>query len=148
MLLSGFDWNRTTPLISIRNYEMNLLLQLVFIHNELYKSELDEKLVQWVLSTLLENIYQTYIDCISLIENFSDHGKLQAGEEIEFISSILSKYKTEISEKLYHALDQTLGYSHQKKTNQVAYKHATTILKETLNSTGLLFECFTKNHVL
>jgi hypothetical protein len=149
MLLSAFDPKTLSPPSSIRDYVMDLLLHLVYIHDEL--SRFSPNSSKSVLTTLVETVYQEFIDSLNKItaQNFSIMGLLQIGVELEFISSIVKEYHTPIATRSYNQLDSLLEYKKLKegKTPEVSARlidSINNVLKESLQSTKMLFECFSK----
>jgi hypothetical protein len=147
VLFSGLDWATIkSPPTGIRDYVMSIMLELVFIHDELHRVSRD--LLRPVLTTVLENIYQAFIDCLQYIDTISNHGVLQIGMELEFISSIMRKYKSPIATGLSNELDHILQYNAimEPKSEEVLAKDKKIVkghISSKLQEASLLVECFT-----
>ncbi len=72
-----------TIIVGIRDYVMDLLLHLVYIHDEL--SRFSPNSSKSVLTTLVETIYQEFIDSLNKItaKNFSIMGLLQVRSDFK-----------------------------------------------------------------
>ncbi|XP_049849574.1 exocyst complex component 2-like [Schistocerca gregaria] len=149
LLYSGFDWSGSSVLPSnIRDYVKVALLELVFIHDEVYRTS--KKLVFTILSTLLMNMYQCFLDIHIYVDSISKFAALQIGIELEFIHNVMIKYRTPISNKMYFDLDQMLQYSSMMDPKSSDFtikekKEVKSIITSELNDTYLCYECF--NHV-
>ena len=147
VLFSGFDWGgiKAAP-TGIRDFIMTTLLELVFIHDELHR--VSRSLVRPVLTTVLENIYQCFIDGLQYIDTISNHGVLQIGMELEFISSIMRKYRSTVATGLANELDHLLQYNNimDPKSDEVLAKDKKIVkglVSSKLQEAALLVECFT-----
>lgn len=52
VLFSGFDWSTQSPPLGIRDFVMTILMNLIFVHDEVYR--LSKSLVDSILTTLVE----------------------------------------------------------------------------------------------
>jgi hypothetical protein len=147
VLFSGFDWGGiTVPPTGLRDFVMSALLELVFVHDELHR--VSRSLLRPVLSTVLENIYQCFLDCLQHIDTVSNHGVLQLGMELDFLSSVMRKYKSPIATGLANELDHILQYNSimDPKSDEVLAKDkkiVKALLSSKLQEASLLVECFT-----
>lgn len=147
IIFSGLDWATVqAPPNGIRDYVMTALLELVFIHDELHR--VSRVLVRPVLTTVLENIYQGFIDCLNYVDTISNHGVLQIGMELEFLSSVMRKYKSPIANGLTAELEYVLQYNSimDPKSDEVLAKDKKIvkgIVSSKLQEASLLIECFT-----
>lgn len=147
VLFSGFDWaGIKTPPTGIRDFIMTTLLELVFVHDELHR--VSRSLVRPVLTTILENIYQCFIDSLQYIDTISNHGVLQIGMELEFLSSIMRKYRSPVATGLANELDHILQYNSimDPKSDEVLAKDKKVVkglVSSKLQEAALLVECFT-----
>lgn len=147
IIFSGLDWATVqAPPNGVRDYVMTTLLELVFIHDELHR--VSRTLVRPVLTTVLENIYQGFIDCLNYIDTISNHGVLQIGMELEFLSSVMRKYKSPIANGLTSELEYVLQYNAimDPKSDEVLAKDKKIvkgIVSSKIQEASLLIECFT-----
>lgn len=131
---------------SIRDYAFSLLLQLVFTHDELYR--ISKTLIHYVLSALLENAFQTFLETVSVMDIRPIYTSIQIGMEIEFISFVMRKYKTQATRALYTEIDGSIQYSAfiDQKSNQLTVadkKQIRSTIASHQNQTQLMFGCFT-----
>lgn len=151
VLFSGFDWaGIQAPPTGVRDFIMTALLELVFIHDELHR--VSRSLVRPVLTTVLENIYQCFIDCLQFIDIISNHGVLQIGMEIDFLSSVMRKYKSPIANGFSAELEHILQFNAimDPKSDEVLAKDKKTVkglVSSKLQEASLLTECFTGRDV-
>eukprot|EP01130_Rhizamoeba_saxonica_P001720 TRINITY_DN11580_c0_g1_i1.p1 TRINITY_DN11580_c0_g1~~TRINITY_DN11580_c0_g1_i1.p1 ORF type:complete len:899 (-),score=184.58 TRINITY_DN11580_c0_g1_i1:33-2729(-) len=141
-MLNDYDWNSRKNITAIRDYVMELLLEMVNVHEELYGKS-DE--VRNILSLLLECIYQAYLDTIPFMDEFPPYGKLQTGTEIEFINTVLSAYKTGISTRLYEEINSKISFKALMNDSDIPKENrraVTEVLEKQMISTALLFGCF------
>jgi len=159
LLSEGFDWSRNQLYAAgIGDYAMDVLFELVFVHEELSRyNPSNSALVDNVVSLLLEHIYQAYIQWLSYIDNFSIYGVLQVGLELTFINRIVGNYKTPISDNLFALLDQKYGFTslfdkgeftgqisvpQQKPLTQMERTAVKRMLESKVKASSLLFQCF------
>ncbi len=106
MLCDGINWEMAPEPRGARNHCLQLLLEIVFIHNEVYNSakmELDN-----VLKSLLEKIANHMLATIKVIDRFSPTGAMQVLIEVDFIKETLQKYLTELSLHVFDSMKQLL----------------------------------------
>jgi len=147
LLLEGFDMTRYQQYqAGIRDYVIDALIHLVFVHEELYR--IAPTLVDRVLSLLLEYTYQAFIEWLNFVDDISLHAKLQVGAELLFIELITERFKTYHSKKLLDNLDRSLSFRNILDSNKskelspeikACYKQ---IIEVKLKTTAILFECF------
>ena len=127
---------------------MDVLIQLVFVHEEL--NRYSRELVDKFLSLLLEHIFQAYIQWLDYIDNFSIYGVLQVGIELKFIYKIMKNYETPISINLFTVLDRKLnflnliekGERNSEKISAAEKVAVKRMLENKLKASSILFECF------
>uniref|UniRef100_A0A6B2KY62 Exocyst complex component 2 n=1 Tax=Arcella intermedia TaxID=1963864 RepID=A0A6B2KY62_9EUKA len=144
LLLEGFDFARTQLYNGgIRDYIIDILIHLVFVHEELHR--LSPTLVNKILSTLLEFIYESFIDWMKYVDEWSPFGKFQVGLELQFIHQITENFKTEKSTKLNNEL-ATMHNFPQLHTSGELPPNSSSIAKQFIDtktkSTAFLFDCF------
>jgi hypothetical protein len=147
LLLEGFDMTRSQQYqAGIRDYVVDALIHMVFVHEELYR--ISPTLVDRVLSLLLEYTYQAFIEWLKFIDDISVHAKLQVGAELLFIEQITDPYQSPNTAKLISSLDERLSFRFlldPTKPSTVApelkarYKQS---IETKLKTTAILFECF------
>jgi len=129
---------------------MDLLIELVFVHEEL--NRYNPNFVEPFVCLLVEQIYQVYSQWVSYIDNFSVFGMLQMGMELKFINKIMENYKTPISDSLYAGIDQKYGFVHLlekgeingQQTKQLSHirNDVKKLLEKKVKASSLLFACF------
>lgn len=156
LLMDGMNWNTNEEPKNIRNNCLQLLLQFVFIHNEVYNSSKEE--LDNVLRSLLEKIADHLLSTINLIDSFSKNGALQLLIEIEFIEKTLEKYlEVEGSKEVFHQITQLLlkyiifdGKIENTNSNSILSVNKIlrgamdALIKPTRQSTVVMFSCFQK----
>jgi len=145
LLLEGFDLARSQPYQGIRDYVIDVLIHMVFVHEELVR--ISPPLVTKMLSLLLEHTYQLYIEWLHYVDALSVYGKLQVGMELQFIDQIMDQYRTESSRKLGDVLDALLDTKNlldPKKENipPPVKTMSKQIIDNKVKTTAFLFECF------
>ena len=90
IMCDGINWEVANEPRSVRNHILHLLLQMVFVHNQVYNNAKNE--LSNVLKSLLEKIADHFLANIKSIDRFSRNGALQLLVEADFIRKCLQKY--------------------------------------------------------
>lgn len=139
------DWDGKTLPKDIRDYVLSLLVNFVITHDELYR--ISKSIVHVILSMLLENVFQTIYECVSMVEVNSIYDSVQVGIELDFISFIMRKHKTPLTKQLFDDIDDMLQYSSliDQKSSSLTMsqkKEIRSIITTKQSHTSLMFACF------
>lgn len=94
-LLGGYDWKKKSlNKTGIRDYVYDVLLTIVFIQEELSSLLRDSSGKEYIILLSIQCVYQSYLEWLSEIQDFSLHGLAQLGMEIDFIHTILNQKLT------------------------------------------------------
>ncbi len=85
---------------------LDLLLELVFIHEEIYSSAKGE--LEAMMKALLEKLSRTFLECLKEIDTFNAAGALQALVEADFIKHTLARYLSLTANRTFSAAEQIL----------------------------------------
>lgn len=146
LLQDGEDWTKTSPHSGIRDYMMSIILSLVYVHEEVNRMLCSQQLRDAILFRCIESVYQTFLDWIQNVDQFSTEGRVQLGMEVTFFSNILHPKSSEKPLLELEKVDQLaarLGSIIQfEALGQASKKQALSQIHKTTKNSSLLFGCF------
>lgn len=125
---------------------VDLLLQFVFIHDEVYNSAKEE--LSNVLRSLLEKVFDHLLSTVSMIDHFSENGALQVLIEVEFIANTLNKYLSVNDDTyfVYKKIVKLLKSFITAQEKQLLEQRKKQLMMNTQRSTYIMFSCFRDSH--
>jgi len=143
LLKGNFDWQRAQPPKEVQSYVLELLLQVVFIHNELLTMRMNTDDIDGIMEDIVDRMALTLEDSIKEIESFNANGALQALIEMDFIRSKLMNYSKDESEAAFEGIQRHLERTSNQNFYEPAWRHKRTQLGESCTrNTSLMFQCF------
>lgn len=120
----------------LRGYVLELLLELVFVHEEVNKISPDE--LGRVLRFLLLQISIGFDECLKQIDEIGVNGAAQLLIEIVFVKRTLKNYLTSESSEILKQIESEL----QEATGGEGESKRGEILHSGRAATNIMFECF------
>eukprot|EP01083_Nonionella_stella_P058598 153450_1 len=140
LMMDGINWEDAPEPLGVRSHCLDFLLQLVYIHQEVYSTASGE--VKVVLEKILEKTLDKYLDYVMQIGRFSPNGALQIMIEIDFIKETMENF---LSKRCAETIDdiQTLllNWMGGREGGSSTDKRKV-ILEKTRKSNEMMFKCF------
>ena len=92
----------------VRGYIVNLLLEFVFVHNELSSTNPPE-MPRLVISALLDDVVSCFLFVVRDIDGFPSSGAAQLLFELDMLKSVLNNFLTKGSIAVLDQLELLLG---------------------------------------
>jgi Exocyst complex component Sec5 len=142
IVFSGIDWTNSPAPNEIRTYVLEVLLELVFVHNEVYT--IHKSQVSRVLAEIMEGVSASLALFLQEIDKLDANGALQLRVEVEFIKvtmqSVLSRHASNrMSSLITHLNHRLMRY---KPDREQVERRRNRMLRAMQEKTRVMFACF------
>jgi hypothetical protein len=90
LMTAGVNWGAARPPREVRSHVFDLLLELVFVHEEVNATAKGE--LEAVMKAVLEKLAVCTLECVKQIDAFNHAGALQILVELDFVKHTLARY--------------------------------------------------------
>jgi len=140
LLFSGWNWSKADVPTGVKDHVMELLIQMVCVHNELFCSYASLPQHQ-IIPKLVEGILQEYLDSLFSFDTVDENAIMQLDTDVHFIAFVMINCFTKPASNLLGRLTQRIQ-QWKFKENHESTKFVVDILINTIRKTRTVFSCF------
>lgn len=149
MILSGYDWQKSPAVTSVRSFVLELLLESSLVHSWLKSMEDSDQARNVVSHTIFcklsDRIAELFYHYASehLHRPISKNGALQLHTELEFIREVLGAYETNKAKELHSRIKEHLMFISSYDPNDATSRtQRSRIIEQMLEKTKVQLHCF------
>ena len=159
LMTAGVNWGAARQPREVRSHVFDLLLELVFVHEEVNATAKGE--LEAVMKAVLEKLAVCTLECVKQIDTFNHAGALQILVELDFVKHTLARYLSLSANRVFSAVEALLTPFLDRQPNKAdgvaakgngggieegddAFAHARRkeLLVAAQSSAAIMFECF------
>jgi len=140
LMTSGRDWSAKQPVTKVREYVMELLLEIVLVYDDVMG--IAKPWVHKVMQTLLWMISDNFYSLMRRVGDFCVTGAMQVYVEIEFIRRVLGSFESPASRETLRDVRNFLERHMMSPSYGELKQKAEDIVVKALKSTRVMFACF------
>jgi len=138
---SGRDWSKPNPVVKVREYVLELLLELVLVYDDLLA--IVKPYVVKVIKSLLVMLCDSFYSLARTVGVFSSSGALQVFVEVEFVKRVMKGFLTPPSAETLRDLKLYLEQFISKDPRvDRSMRSAEKLVQDTCRTTRVMFACF------
>jgi exocyst complex component 2 len=137
MYVGSFDWEECPKVKRVRTYIRELLMTMVYIHNEVHA--ISSQFVKRVIARLLDIIAQEMLKMLEEAGTFSMEGAMHAYVEVTTLKRCLNEYTTPDSVKAFSDAVRLTGVLEVQDDESRGVK---TIIERFIKGNSLQLKCF------
>ena len=141
LMMGGINWNEVRSSIEVRCYVLDLLLELVFIHEEVHANTVGE--IDSVMQSILEKLALSFWECCKQIDSFNHNGAIQILVEVDLVKQTLSRYLSDDANRKFTNIEELLTpYLESNSDDPYCQSKRKVLLGQAQQSAAMMFECF------
>ena len=141
MLLGGIYWVEARTTNEVRTYVLDLLLELVFIHEEIHANIVAE--LEKIMQSILQKLALSFWECCKQIDSFNHNGAIQTLLEIDLVKNALSRYLSDRSSHVFTLIEEMLTpYLDSVQDDPYCHTQRKVLLMQAQQTAAMMFECF------
>jgi len=139
---SGRDWSKHKTVRKVREYMLELLLEVVLVYDDLIA--IVKPFVHKVMKTLVVMLIDCFSSLVRAIDEFSPSGALQVYVEVNFLRSVLKRFLTPSSQDTFRNLQNRLEGCIQRAEPNIdgTLAAASNVVSKALSTTSVMYACF------